>query len=207
MADVRESLGLNEKVSIKVSRYNSPQRKFKRFLGLEKKTPNRIGVSESFKVSTNVDINIRRWNAETQTYGEWYLHDRVHNLKPNVGLTFFLKQCYGSVASGTAMGNTSTGTNFLAVGTSTVAPASGDTTLGTELSTNGFARMQATTTVSQPTATVTGTFTATGTQNSVQEGGLLDASSSGNLGHHFTFTSTNFVANDQLQITVTITIS
>lgn len=166
-----------------------------------------MSARESFKVSTIIDVNIRRWDEKKQKYGKWFLHDRISNLKPNVGLTFFLKQCYGSVASGTAMGNTSTGTNFIAVGTGSTAPASTDTTLTTELTTNGFARAQGTVTVAQPTATITNTFTATATQNSVQEGGLFDASSSGNLGHHFLFTSTNFATNDQLQITVTITIS
>lgn len=159
-------------------------------------------------ITAFIDVKVRRWNEKKRKYGAWqWIEKHKPNLKPTVGLTFFLKQCYGSVASGTALGNTSTGCNFIAVGTSATAPASGDTTLGTELSTNGFARMQGTTTVSQPTATITGTFTATGAQANVQEGGLLDASSAGNLGHHFQFTSTTFATSDQLQITVTITIS
>jgi hypothetical protein len=167
-----------------------------------------LSVQEAFRVDGYIDVKKREWNPKTKSYKPWkWIEKHKHNLKPNVGLTFFLKQCYGSVASGQALGNTSTGCNFLAVGTSAVAPAAGDTTLGTELAVNGFSRMQGATVVAQPTATVTGTFTATGAQTNVQEGGLLDAASVGNLGHHFAFTLTNFAINDQLQITVTITIS
>lgn len=165
-------------------------------------------VEEGFKVTAKIDVLKREWDEKKKTYRPWkFIEKGKNNLKPNVGLTFFLKQCYGSVASGQAMGNTSTGCNFLAVGTSATAPAAGDTTLGTELAVNGFSRIQATTVVAQPTATITGTFTATGAQTNVQEGGLLDAASVGNLGHHFAFTLTNFAINDQLQITITVTIS
>lgn len=202
---VKESVGLKEDVQIKVNRYNSPKRRVKRFLGLEPEPDSKVWINENEIRKARITVRKRPWNESKQAYDDWYdiVRDKP-NLKTNAGLTFFLTQCYGG-NSGGAIGTN--GTNFVAVTATAITPAATDTTLSGELAVNGFTRAQGTVTVSQPTATVTNTFTATATQNTVQGGALFTASSSGTMGHEFTFTSTNFATNDQLQITVTITIS
>lgn len=202
---VKEGVGLKEDVNVKVIRYNSLTKKAKRFLGLEPTADSQVWINEPEYRKARITVQKREWNPTTQSYGDWfYLAKDKPNLKPNAGLTFFLSQCYAGNSGGSVGTN---GTNFVAVTATAITPAAGDTTLSGELTTNGFARAQGTVTISQPTATVTNTFTATGTQNTVQGGALFTASSVGTMGHEFTFTSSNFATNDQLQITVTITIS
>jgi hypothetical protein len=164
-----------------------------------------LSVKEGFRTDGYIDVLKREWNPKTKSYKPWrWIEKHKHNLKTNAGLTFFLSQCYAGNSGGSVGTN---GTNFMAVTATAITPAAADTTLSGELAVNGFSRAQATVVISQPTATITNTFTATGTQNTVQGGALFTAASSGTMGHEFTFTSTNFATNDQLQITVTITIS
>lgn len=195
-------LKLKEKVGIKVKRYNSRISRLRRHLGLD---PNEVHINEPFKFTGTVEVKINRWNEETQSYRGWQLHDINHNLKTTAGLTFFLQQCYAGNSGGSIGTN---GTNFMALSADTGAPDAAHTTLASEIdNTNGLGRAQATVVISQPTATISKTWTASGIQNAVQKGAVFTASSSGTMGHEYTFTSTNMGNQDQLQITLTVTIS
>ncbi len=74
----------------------------------------------------------------------------------------------------------------IAVGTDDTAFAAADTTLGTEITTGGLARVAATvtrvtTSTTNDTVQLVTTFTVTGT-NTIKEVGILNASSTGDLG-------------------------
>ena len=75
---------------------------------------------------------------------------------------------------------------YIAVGTGDTAFAAADTTLGTELAASGLSRVAATVTrettnVTDDTTQLTTTFTVTGTAT-IKEVGILNASSTGDLG-------------------------
>lgn len=94
---------------------------------------------------------------------------------------------------------------YIAVGTGTTAANVADTTLQTELSTLGLARVlgtlsRITTTVTNDTAQITTTFTVTGTA-AVTEAGLLNAASVGTLLARQVFSAINVVNGDSLTIT------
>lgn len=153
---------------------------------------------------------INRWDPKKQEYKGWYLHDRVHNLKTNAGVAFFAAQCYAGNSGGSIGTN---GTNWMALSNDATAPANTDTVIAGELSTNGLGRSQATVTIGSAsggsvTVTITDTWTdTTATTNSVQKGGVLTLVSAGTLGHEYTFTSTNLAVGDQIQTTLTVTVS
>lgn len=95
--------------------------------------------------------------------------------------------------------------DYIAIGTGTTAAAAGNTTLETEITTNGGERTQGTasritTSVTNDTAQVQKTFTFTGSF-AVTEAGLLNAASSGTLLSRQTFSAVNVVSGDSLQIT------
>ena len=56
------------------------------------------------------------------------------------------------------------------------------------------------------TTTLQNTFTASATFSAVQLSGLLNAASTGTLGHEATFTSVALVSGDTLQVTWTLTL-
>lgn len=102
-------------------------------------------------------------------------------------------------------GSGSSAITHIGVGTGATAPASGDTTLQTELATSGLTRASAT--ISTTTTTVTNdtmqaqvTFTVTGTQ-AVTESGLFNASTSGTMLCRQTFSAINVLNGDTLQVT------
>jgi hypothetical protein len=100
---------------------------------------------------------------------------------------------------------------YLAVGTGTNAAAAGDTTLQTEITDSGLARVAATasrvtTTVANDTAQLLTTFTVTGTK-AVTEAGYLNASSAGVLFARSVFSAVNVVNGDSLQLTYKIKVA
>lgn len=172
-------------------------------------------VQETTRFEENVNVYIRRCDPSTRFspikwYGEWYLHDRVHNIKTNAGVNFFQAQCYAGNSGGSVGTN---GTNFMCLSNDATAPAFTDTVVAGELTTNGLGRVQATVVTGSAasgtaTTTVTNTFTgATAQTTGVQKGGILTASSGGTLGHEYTFTSTTINVGDQLQIQVSVAVS
>lgn len=94
---------------------------------------------------------------------------------------------------------------YLAIGTGTTAAAATDTTLQTEITTNGGARAsatasQVTTTVTNDTTQLVHTWTFTGSF-AVTEEGILDAASVGNLLARQVFAAINVVSGDSLTVT------
>ena len=91
---------------------------------------------------------------------------------------------------------------YLAIGTSSTAPAITDTTLGAEV-----ARSSAITPTNPSANTLqfVNTFAAGTGTGAIVEAGLLDAASSGNLFSHVTFSVINKGASDTLAITYQIT--
>ena len=105
------------------------------------------------------------------------------------------------------------GFKWLAVGSSSTTAAATDTALATEITTNGLGRSSATcsrvtTTVTNDTAQLVHTWTATGTQ-AVQEAGIFDTStaSGGNMLARQTFAAKNLEANDTLQLTYKVSVA
>lgn len=127
----------------------------------------------------------------------------VKNLITTVGKALIAGRINGSGAPAAA--------TYLAVGTGTTAAAAGDTTLETEITDSGLARVNATvslvtTTTTNDTAQLLTTFTVTGTK-AVTEAGILNASSSGTLLSRQVFSAVNVVNGDSLQLTYKVACS
>lgn len=95
--------------------------------------------------------------------------------------------------------------DYIAIGTGTTAANATDTTLETEITTNGGQRAagtgtQTTTTVTNDTAQLVVTFSLTGTF-AVTECGVLNAASTGDLLARQVFSALNVVSGDSLQFT------
>jgi hypothetical protein len=108
------------------------------------------------------------------------------------------------------MGKTTTPTvntqcNYVALTNDSGSPAAGDTTLASEIASNGLTRAQGTYghTAGSSTYTIAKTFTATGTQAS-QKTGLFTASSSGTMCFENTYTAVTVNNTDTLTVTWTI---
>jgi hypothetical protein len=134
--------------------------------------------------------------------GEWEDKGWCHNIITNGGRDYLHTQGYITPASTAVF-------QYIAVSSSTATPTATDTTLASEITTSGLARAVATTdshSAGTNTSTVGITFTASGTLTAVQLGALFTASSSGTMANEATFSSTNLVSGDQLQLTWTITL-
>ena len=102
--------------------------------------------------------------------------------------------------------------DYLAVGTGTTAANATDTTLETEITDSGLARAQdasptrETTAVTNDTAVLDYTWTASGTK-AVTEAGIFNAASSGTMLARQTFAAINVVSGDTLKITYKIQVT
>jgi len=139
-------------------------------------------------------------NACAQDSSTIFYSHTDHNLRTNAG----------SDAQSSQMGNTSTqaaSCNYIALTNDATAPSATDTTLTSEISTNGLGRAQGTYAHTTGTAsfTVQKVFSATGTQAS-QKTGLFNASSSGTLCFENTYTQVTVNNGDTLTVTWTINI-
>jgi hypothetical protein len=97
---------------------------------------------------------------------------------------------------------------YIAIGIGTTAANVADTTLESEITTNGGQRANSTasrttTTVTNDTSRLVNTFTFTGSF-SVTEAGVLNAASAGTLLNRQTFTAVPVASGDSLQITVDV---
>lgn len=96
---------------------------------------------------------------------------------------------------------------YLAIGASSSATGAGDTTLGSEFSSNGGARALATsltrttTTVTNDTAQLVVTYTVSAGTLAVVEAGIFDSSSAGNMLARQPFAIINLSSGDSLQTT------
>jgi hypothetical protein len=131
------------------------------------------------------------------------LADFNHNLLTNGGRDQMHSQCYNE----TVAANTERGAAQIALTTDTGAPAAGDTTLASEITTNGLGRAEATTnthTTGTNSTTLAKTFTATGTHTGVHKSATFDASSAGVMYHEAALTADATLQNgDTLTITWT----
>jgi len=125
-----------------------------------------------------------------------------HNLLTNGGRDYFHAQCYTNTSAGGA------GCNYIALSENSGGANATHTSVAGEISTSGLSRAISTPSHSSGTNTTTlvKTFTASGTFSAVQLSGILNASSSGTLGHEATFTSVALVSGDTLQVTWTLTL-
>lgn len=98
-----------------------------------------------------------------------------HNLTTNAGKDAIKQQVLNTGSQPAACG-------FIAISTSAVTPAAGDTTLTGEVSTNGGARASGTyASTGTGTATLSKVFTATGAIASIQAAAVFNASSVGTM--------------------------
>jgi hypothetical protein len=112
---------------------------------------------------------------------------------------------------GTDVTSGRTAFDYIAVGTGTTAATATDTALETEVTDSGLARAagtgtRVTTTVTNDTFQLLKSFSVTGTV-AVTESGVLNASSSGVMLCHQTFSAINVVNGDTLQITWKIAVA
>jgi len=143
-------------------------------------------------------------------YDDWkVLADAVPNLLTNAGKDLLHNYGYIYVAGDTI---TTIGANFIALTEATITPGVTDTTLSSEIATNGLSRAAATTKTHTPaanTSVIAKTFTASGSFTSVLASALFTASSSGTMVHEANFAtgSGTLISGDQLAVTWTITLS
>lgn len=136
-------------------------------------------------------------------YAPVFEDEEAFNLLTNTGRVQLHAQCYGT------SGLLTNGFNYIALSNDAVAPAATDTTLASELNTNGLARVQGTVTLATGTGnqtTVATTFTFTGGSQSVQKTALFTAVSSGVMNHEIAFTPRTLLTNDTLTMTFTISL-
>lgn len=129
--------------------------------------------------------------------GSWVWEQKGANLITNAGAAGVASRINGSGGEAAF--------TYVAIGTGTNAAAVGDTTLQTEITTNGGQRASATasrvtTDVTNDTARLVVTFTFTGSF-AVTESGVLNAASSGVLLNRQVFSAVNVVSGDSLQVT------
>ncbi len=161
------------------------------------------GGLNAFKAYFTVEVT--RKDGTKEIIGE-----DIPNLHTNGGVDYTHYQCYTATTTGvtSSISTATIGSNYLALTEDSASPSASDTTLASELTTNGLARAQCSTrthTSGTNVTTLANTFTASGTFTAVQKGGLFNASSSGVLNHEFTFASTNLNSGDSITITITVT--
>lgn len=126
--------------------------------------------------------------------GTLFKSELTHNLRTNAGAD----------AQASQMGNTSTqaaSCNYIALTNDSAAPSATDTTLASEITTNGLGRAQGTYAHTTGTAvfTVQKVFSATGTQAS-QKTGLFNASSVGTMCFEAAYTTVTVNNGDTLTV-------
>jgi len=126
------------------------------------------------------------------------------NLLTNNGRDYAIAQFYTNTSAG------GVGMNFIALTSDSTGADAGDTTLPSEITTNGLERALATT-ISHSTGTNSTTlnkiFTASGTHTDVQMSGTFNQLAvGGTIGHEAIFTSVTLASSDTLSVTWTLTL-
>jgi hypothetical protein len=127
--------------------------------------------------------------------------ETTHNVKTTAGIDFLFVQGYST-------GPGANGLNYVALSNDTLTETTASTVLSNEITLNGLGRAIGAYahTNGTATATITKTFTASGTQ-AAQKAALFSASSAGTMTHVLSFTQRSLVNGDTLAITFTITIT
>lgn len=141
--------------------------------------------------------------GHVRLYKNGVLVDESDNLLTNNGRDLFHAQCYTNTSAGTI------GSNYIALTETSFTPATSDTTLTGEISTNGLSRAQATTithTNGTNSTTLSKTFTASGSFTSVLAAALFNASSGVTMTHEANFStgSGTLISGDTLQVSWTL---
>lgn len=158
-----------------------------KFVGFDEDMPLRVSDSD-------VTIHCPKYKVIS-------LAEEKKNLLTNTGRDWMHAQVYTNTSAGTR------GAGYLAVTTDTGAPAAGDTTLASEITTGGLARADAGTkthTGGTNSTTIAHTYTASAIHTDVQKGALFNASSAGTMAHENTFTAASLQVNDTLTVTATL---
>ena len=126
------------------------------------------------------------------------------NLLTNGGRDYAIAQFYTNTAAG------GVGCNFIALTSDSTGADATDTTLPSEITTNGLERLLATT-ISHSTGTnsttLAKTFTASGTHTDVQKSGTFNQLAvGGTIGHEAVFTPVTLASSDTLAVTWTLTL-
>lgn len=123
-----------------------------------------------------------------------------HNLIVTVGKTYLATWLAAASQAGSFM-------PYMGLGTGTTSPASGNTTLETELSGGGYSRQSGTITSSSNVWQNVVSFAPGNGTASISEAGLFTASTSGTMFARQVFTAYPKAAGDTLTITWTVTFS
>ena len=126
------------------------------------------------------------------------------NLLTDDGRDYAIAQFYTNTSAG------GVGMNFIALTSDSTGADAGDSTLPSEITTNGLERALATT-ISHSTGTNSTTlnkvFTASGTHTAVQMSGTFNQLAvGGTIGHEAVFTSVTLASSDTLSVTWTLTL-
>lgn len=125
-----------------------------------------------------------------------------HNIIVTAGRAWVLKHIVGTAVFN---GNETAPLNYLAIGTSTTAPATSDTTLGSEVTRKTIQSFTTTNLTSNPPSYQLECSFATNEGNTtLGEVGLLNSSASGTLLAHATFSTINKTTSNTLSISYTI---
>jgi hypothetical protein len=121
-----------------------------------------------------------------------------HNLVVTAGKNYLTAWLQAASQAGKFM-------DYIALGTGTTSPASGNTALETELAGGGYSRVAGTLTNGTNTWTNTATFSPGNGTAAITEAGLFTASSTGTMFARQVFSAYNKAAGDTMVITWTVT--
>lgn len=144
-------------------------------------------TQDDYALESNMRAELRGPDGELKQVEE------VHNLIVTVGKNGIMDQLLASPTIGKP--------THMAIGTGAVAPAAGDTALGTELDRNALTTKTRATNV----VTMVGDWAAGDGTGAITEAGIFDAATAGNLYVRATFSVINKGASDTLSISWTIT--
>jgi len=177
--------------------------------------------SHSLKARACVRVHHERaYDYDDQTglylYKQADEDEEVGNLVTDAGRVVLHTFIYGSSAQRTSAG-LGTGMYWIGLSDDASAPAAGDTSLASELTADGLARADASTTgtITLPTGsgtitTISNQFTYTGASQGVQKTALFDDAGppvNGNMAHEIQFTQRTLFTNDTLTLTFSITLT
>ena len=151
---------------------------------------------ESQKIIGTIEVSVIDRNGDIKD------HEVIHNVITNTGKAAMANRLIGS---------TDAAFTYLALGTGTTTEAATDTALESEITDSGLARTSATTsrvttTVTNDSARLEYTWTATASK-AVTECGVFNASSSGTMLGHKVFSAKNVASWETINVKYTIQFS
>lgn len=149
-------------------------------------------LNEQIKLNGNVSITLIGPDGQVKQQ-----HSK-HNLVVTVGKTYLTTWLATATQSTEFM-------TYIALGTGTSGPTSGDTALGTEFSGGGYSRVDGTLTSASNVWTNTATFAPGNGTGAVTEAGLFSASSVGTMFARQVFPVYNKQAGDTLIVVWNVT--